>query len=326
MESVLELGAMLERGEYQRCLHRAAALLEEGDHDREELARIQGAICRSYLALTDYFAAAEAGAQALRLAEEADAPDLCGFTLLDLATARGAIRQYDAALAALSRFLEELPGYTAARCMEGRALRLMGDLLDRAGMTAEAFARYRQAHSWFERYGDDPGARDCRRGLIRLHLQNGEHTEAAALLHCNELSARRSPDDHPFLTAHWLDRGLLALLKGEHQASIHDSFRALEYAGDRLDQQAQAHLLLCQNAMALNQTHEALQFALAARVAAIDGRAYALEFEASDLLFRLLRRGGPALLQQVAHELYQQKVDIHHYLSDRVLRRYFTAQ
>lgn len=318
--SVSDLGRLLESGEYKRCLERAEALLEDGEHDAEGAARIHSVILRSCLELTDYFAAAKAGSEAVRLAERAGAPDLVGFALVDLATAEVAIRQYDQALAHIERYMDEMPHYTGARCQEGTALRRLGDVLLHTGRRPEALDRYWDAHRWFIRFGDEPAARECLRVIIRVHLDQGETAQAAPLLAANDEYALSHEEDRLFLTNHLMDRALFHLVKGEHAAAAQVGFQALQLAENRLDQQASAQLLLAQSALAQERPREALSFALAARVAAIDGRLYDTEFAASEILFRLLRTDGPELLKAVAGDFYAQGVDIYHYLSEQVIK------
>jgi tetratricopeptide (TPR) repeat protein len=319
--SVSHLARLLESGAYEECLALAAALLAEEGHTREGLARIQAAICRSRLELTDYFAAAEAGKVAVLLADEAGAADLLGAVLIDLATAHGQIRRYDEALEAFQRYLAGLPAYTAARCLEGTALQRMAETLRRAGRPAEALTRVQEARRWFDRFGDAASAVQCARAAIRLHLEQGELAQAVPLLQAGDRHAADHPDDREFLSSHLLDRALFRLAAGEYELASAEAFWALEAAGDRLAQQCRAQLLLAQIALARSEHREALTFALAARVSAIDARAYDLEFEASDLLFRLLRERGERLLREVESDYYRQGVDLFLYISERVVSR-----
>lgn len=319
--SVSHLAQLLESGQYERCLKEAAVLLADGGQDAEGRARIQQAICRSQLALTDYFAAVESGRKVVDLAEEAAVPDLLGFALVDLGTALTLIHRHEEAQKILIRFLAELPTYTAARCREGIALLRLADALQGHGQHQEALERYRQARAWFTHYGDECSARKCVRAMIRFHLDRGEPERVAPLLQEGDRYVTAHPTDQEAWSDHLLDRSLFHLTIGEHTASSQEAFQALETAGDRLDQQSRAHLVLCQNALAQNTPREALSFAIAARVSAIDGRFYDLEFEAADLLFRLLRDGGVQLLSEVSVDYRQYGVDIYHYLSERVLRR-----
>ncbi len=318
---VSELTRLLDSGDYKRCLEEAVQLLAEGGHGTEELARIYGAICRSQLELADYFGAVDAGKQAVVLSELGGLADLRGFVLPDLGQALCEVRRYEEALAIFQRFSTELHDYTGARCREGAALQREAGTLYRSGAAAEAIDRYWQAHGWFERYGDGASAMDCTRAILRIYLDQGQPGAAIPLLQDGDAYARSHPLDRDFLATHLLDRALFHLAAGQYDASIQEAFRALEAAEDRLLQQARAHLILAQNALAKENPREALSFALAARVAAIDGKLYDLEFEAAEILFRVLHEKGARMVRQMEEDYYEQKVDIYRYLSERVVKR-----
>lgn len=323
---VSKLARLMDSGDYKRCLEEAALLLAEGGHDAEATARIHAAICRSRLELADYFGAVEAGQKAIALADSAELADLRGFLLPDHAMALCEVRRYDDALAAFDRFLSELPAYTGARCREGSTLQRLAATLYRSGSPEEALKRYWQAHAWFQRYGDSASGVACTRAILRIHLDQGQPEATIPLLLEGDRYAQAHPLDREFLTAHLLDRAQFHLSVGRYDESMREAFQALEAAEDRLVHQSRAHLILAQNALAMDRPQDALSFALAGRVAAIDGKVYDLEFEASEILFRLMQQKGARLVQRLEADYYEQRVDIYRYLSERVVRRMTDSQ
>jgi tetratricopeptide (TPR) repeat protein len=319
--SVRQLAELMMAGEYRRCLQRATHMLDE-ERPLHEVAQIQAMICRSSLELTDYFAAVSAGVLALALAEEAGDPDMLGSVLVDLGTALSRIRRYGQALSAFDRFLQGLPDYTVAQRFEGTVLERMAETLLADGRAAEALARYSQARAWFIGQGDREAALRCSRAMLGICLESGQVERARAYLEEGERYLAECPTDSRFLSDHLLDRALYHSLTGQVGESIRDAFLALEAAEDRLDQQCRAHLLLARNAMAEGRPVDAVIFVLAARVSAIDGRLYQLEFEATELLIRLLDQGGPELLALVDEEYSRNGVDIYHYLPAGLKKRW----
>lgn len=317
--SVTHLARLLETGQFQQCLKEAAALLAAGDHGDESGARIYAAICRSSLELGDDRAALEAGLKAEVLARQSGAADLLGFVLVDLATAQFHLRLFEQALDSLQRYCEGLGTYVAACCMEGIALQRMGDAHRKAGRPADALDCYQRARRWFARYGDEASVLACVRAMVHLHLEGGE--TASALPYLQE--SRRGVTDREGQCNHLMDWTRYYLVTREYDQAAATAFVALECAEDRLAQQSQAHMLLCRAALAQSKPVEALCFAMAARVAAIDGRLYDLEFEASEAVFGLLRSYGAGLLRAVESDFARQGVSVYQYISEEVVRRQF---
>ncbi len=324
--TVDKLTHLVWAGEYSRCLRQASALLaQRKEHSPAQIARIYTAICRSKLELRDPFGAVRAGEAAVAAAEEAGCPDVLGSALVDLAVALSAVRRYDDALEAFQRYLEGLPTYTAARCREGQALQHMAATQHRAGRPAEAILTYERARDWFLHYGDERSAAEVGRSLVRIDLEQGDPEAAEPLLRAGDRHVEAHPDDRTFLADHLLDRALYHQVTGNSERAAQEAFHSLAIAEGDLLRQCRAQLLLSQIALARGRPHEALSFSLAARVSAIDGRAYDLEFEASELLFRLLREHGMGLLRQVEADFCRQGVDIYHYLSERAVNRALRA-
>jgi tetratricopeptide (TPR) repeat protein len=318
--SVSRLARLLETGQYKLCLEEANRLLAGGEYDPEETARILAAVCRSCLELTDFHAAVQAGEQAAEVAGAAGAADVLGFVLVDLGTALTKTRRYAEAAAVLGRYLAVLPACTAARCMEGIALQRLADAFRAAERPHKALEQYAAARRWFGRFGDEASARGCLRAMTHLHLELGESEQALSLLLEGGRRLTPRPAGDGEFCERLLDWAAYYLATGQHDASAQAGFTALEAVGDNLDRQCRAQLLLCRNALAQAKDAEALGLAIAARVSAIDGRLYTLEFEATDVIFRLLAKGGGTLLQEVEADFARQGVTIQHYLSEQVLR------
>lgn len=318
---VNELVRLLESGDYRRCLEQALSLLAEDSLESAGRARVLHVISRSRFGLTDYFGAVEAADQAVALATEAGEQDLLGFALIDLAAAQSKIRRTAEAIASYRRFLSELDSFVAARCMEGTVLSAMARTLAQVGQPEAALRQLAEAIAWFIRYGDEESAHACRRSAAEIHMAQGHFDAARVLLEQGDHYVQNHLANRTVLVDHLLDWAALEYAAGRHQESVQGAFRALEMCVDHLEQQARAQLLLSSNAMAMGQPKDALNFAMGARVSAIDGRFYQMEFEASDIIFRVIRTEGLALLRELETEYYQVGVDLYHYLSARVIDR-----
>jgi len=319
--SVCRLIHLLETGQFQPCLEEAMALLAAGSEKTPDAARIYAAVCRCRLEMTDSQAAADAGMQALSLAEAGQDIDLLGAVLADLGAARLRLKQYAPALEALDRYLTLLPRLGAASCKEGAVRQQMAHVLQRLGFDRRAADEFTLARRWFDRFGDEKSAWACVRSLIAQHLGKGELREALRLLEEGELHMPGAA--RPFQSDQLLDWARFLTAAGRPDTAAERAFAALELA-EGLEQQGMAQWVLCQTALAQEKPVEALAFALAARVSAIEGQLYSLEFDASEVIFRLLRRHGEELLSEVAAHFEQQGVDIYDYLSELAVRRSVT--
>lgn len=85
--------------------------------------------------------------------------------------------------------------------------------------------------------------------------------------------------------------------------------------------QVEAQLHLSRMAEAMRRPVDALSFALAARVSAIDGRLYPVEFAASAWLMHLIRRHGADPVAELATDMDRQGVDLYQYLDPVAVER-----
>lgn len=319
--SVCRLVRLLETGQYQHCLKEALALLETGTVDDRNQARIYGAICRCRLELGNSREAEQIGLHALSLAEAAADADLLAPILIDVGTARMRQRRYTTALEAWERYERLLPQLTAAQCQEGWVGRQKAEALQRLGQLDRALDAYAAARRWFERFGDQASARLCQRAMVDIHLGRGDLKRLRRLL--AEGDRRMADADGAHRTEHLLDWASYLLASGRPAMAAGRAFAVLEQA-TALDQQGRAQMILCEAALQQEKPVEAFAFALAARVSAIEGSHYSLEFDASEVIFRLLRLHGSELLNEVAADFERQGVNIYDYLSELAVRRCLT--
>jgi tetratricopeptide (TPR) repeat protein len=312
---------LLETGEYQVCLKEALALLDTGTADDSEQARIYGAICRCRLELGNSREAEMIGLHALSLAEALADADLLAPILVDIGTARMRLRRFGPALEAWEQYERLLPQMTGARCREGFVSRQKAEALQGLGQIDQALAAYAAAGRWFDRFGDAASARACQRAMIAIHLERGDLKRVRRLLAEGD---RVMPGAEAAIrTDHLLDWACYLLASGRPALAAARAFAVLDQAAS-LDQQGRAQMILCQAALQQEKPVEAFAFALAARVSAIEGSHYSLEFDAAEVIFRLLRLHGSELLDEVAADFERQGVNIYDYLSELAVRRCLT--
>lgn len=318
---VPELGFLFSSGDYDRCLTEAEARLAAPVTSEEEAA-VQQYISRCRSELGDSFGALEAAIRATEAAQRGDDLDLLATCLQDQGALQLKLRRYRDVQVSLNGFLSLRPVVSASvRSQEGQALLGLGQAHRRLRQTREATVYLEAARSVLERSGDGAGAELARGELVRALLEGGQAEGVPVLLEEGDLYAAAHPDDAAAALTTSLDWGEYFFQTGDYQASIDRGFLVLDGAPDLLAHQARAHLLLCRNALVLGRPKDALNFALGARVAAIDGRRYDLEFEASEVLFQVLRQHGTHLLAELDREYQQVGLDICQYISEEVYNR-----
>lgn len=306
-----QLSEMLSKQEYHRCVDVAHLLLSVGGHNSYEVAQIHLVLCRSYLALSDYTRAIEAGRSALDAAESTGDSGLIAGALAELGVAQAGGRRFTEAQESFDHYWE----MGADPASQGRVLYTIAGIHRRLGEFSAAAAGYTRAMEWHVQANDEQTAQQCRHEAISAYLEAGQTDAVLPLLAGGDVYVQGHPEDTPTAVTHCLDWAAFLYLEGEYQKSIQVAFGALEVTGD-LTRQARAHLLLSQGAQALDKPVDALSFAMAARIAAIDAQRYDLEFEAADILFRLLRLHGADLLQELDREFLNQGVDLYQYISE----------
>lgn len=312
---------LFEAGEYWRCLETGRRLLERHHLPPGDRSRVLTLLCRAHLELGQHHGALAAGEVALRLAQALELRDLEGALLVDLATALTALRRHEEALIALERFRQGLPSYTASQCLEGAALRQGAVALIRLCRYQEARESFQRAMHWFQRYGDEESAGECLLGMVDALLAAGDADGARTALREGAEHVATRPEDHRFTGRLQLARARLHRLTGRDQASVDEAFRALTLADHLSPLQVEAQLHLSQMAEVMGRPVDALSFAFAARVSAVDGRLYGLEFEASERLVRLLREHGAEPLEELALALAEQGVDLYQYIDFAAVQR-----
>lgn len=314
MVSWRDLERLMAAGEYQRCLQAGRLLLEEGDPTGEEAGRTWALLCRCYLLAGDHLRALEAGRKAEAITSGQAMTDVTAAVLSDLATALATLRRYEETLAVLIRFYRLLPDCTAAQCLEGDALRRHGAVLGRLGRLQEAAARFHEAIRWYRRFGDEATAGACLQDLTQLWLDRHRADQTYPLLLEGDRHLASHPDDRGFEARHRLLRARYHRMAGRWQESTDEAYSALDLSEELSNVRAESQLLLSQNAAEADQPVEALGFALSARVTAVDGRLYTLEYRACTWLADLMYRYGPTALAELERALERVGVDLYQYL------------
>lgn len=318
-----EILELLEQEEYPRCAALADELLVDQSLPGPMRARVAHAACRARLGLADFFAAVEMGELAAREALGSGEYDVLGQVFLDMGAALGAVREYKLARNCGEEYFRHKPYYQDALQFEGRVLFNHATYFSKLDEWEEAAHVYGLCRQWHWERGELAESDEARRRQAECLIHLGQTEEATRLLIEGEQyvseASRYAQVEQALLWA------LCHMLQGDADSGASAAMKALDAAGDHEELQARAHLSLLASAEMKGSAKDAIGFALAARVAAIDARRYDLEFEASEALFRLLRHHGAGILQELDEEYRNLGVDLCHYISERSYKRMLSS-
>lgn len=321
------LTALMEEGQYDKCLKAAEQQLLKGGWNISQLAQINLVICRCRLGLQDPQGAVPSGLLAVKLLRDLGEWDLLGRALLNVGTAFVGVRKYNEALEQFYGYFEYLPYYRESKRFEGAIWKHIGITHQRRLETPPAVEALNRAREWFTKHGVDHGAFTCTHDLLNTHLQVHETDPTASLAPVVELLAeeramvKKYPGDTHM-------RGLLYLDEASYYFQVRRFGRALVRAMQAMEVHRgdpmlnfHSHMVLYRCNRELGHARDALGYALAARVEALHARAYDLEFLASQAMAEVIREQGVEVVRQLDVQYKEMGIDLGQYLSPSLLRR-----
>ncbi len=324
LDVLLEL---MENGEYEKCLRQSEQQILKGGWTIAQLAQINMVICRCRVGLQDPYGAIPSGMLAAKLARDVADWDTFGRTLLSLGTAYAAVRQYDQALHTFYSYFEHIMKYNTARRLEGAIWKHIGVTHQRKLESDKALEALNRARVWFEKNGIDHSSFTTASDMINTYLQMHEKDPltslepAADLLKFEKSIARKYPGDTYYKAAHLLDRAGYYLHQGRLGRAMVCAMQVTEARRDDFWLTFHSHMILHRCTKIVGDHKQALGYALAARVAALQGRHYELEFIASQAMAEVIRQQGESVVRELDEEYQAMGIDLGQYFSSSLLRR-----
>lgn len=319
---------LMEEGEFEKCLRLSEQLLLRGGMTLVEMARLNLVICRCRLGLQDSYGAINSGLLAVKLSRDLKEWDTLGRALLNVGTAYMGTRQFDLALQHFYSYLENVHHYSTSRRFEGAVWRSIGVAHQRKLETSRAVDALTRAQQWFVKQGADHSAFSCIHDLVHTHLQIRETNPGfsgddpvPALLEQERRLVRKYPSDTFFQSIYQYDRATHYLRCRRYGRAMVCAMKALDIAKTDHQLTSNAHMVLYECSRDLGDTKQALGYALAARVEAIRGRHYELEFLAAQAMAEIIRKQGTDMIRELDLEYQSMGVDLGQYLSPVLLRR-----
>lgn len=277
----------------------AAGVLPEADRPAAHLA-----LCQEYLNLPEPVPAKAVyhGEQALRGAEALGRTDVYAHALLEVGRSSLHMGWAEEAVAVLERFaeVEEGLGHEAA-LLKGEVLLQMGLAREAMGDRTGAIRSLKAAAAWFR----------------EQQVTAKEAEVAGCLLGMEGPDAIEPPEVDRF--SGLLGRGEYDLMSGDPAAAVRKALEALEEAEGNSLRCYLCYNLLMRCARVQGHPKDALNFALSARMMALEAGQYAYAFKAWQAfseLHRDLGRQGEELLAELVRDYRRLGVDVSRFMPD----------
>lgn len=319
---------LMEDGDFQRCLRLAEQQLLRGGMTRNQLAKLNMVISRCRLGMNDLYGAIPSGQLAVKLARDLEEWDLLGRALLNLGTALVGTRQYDQALLQFYTYLEHLPHYSASRRLEGAAWKNIGIAHQRKLETDRAIDALNRARQWFAKQEIDHSTFTCTHDLVNTYLQKYEAgpdpsllTKVEELLRYEKEIVRRQAADTYFRSLYLYDQAAYYMHCGRLGRAMVCAMKAMEVRKGDFGLAFHSNMVLHRCTRSLGDAKQALGYAIAARVQALQGRHFELEFLATQAMAEVIREQGTRVVRELDDEYMALGIDLGQYLSPSLLKR-----
>lgn len=321
------LNKLMEEGHFDKCLHHAEQQLLRGGYTIGQLAQLNLIICRCRLGLNDPYGAVPSGLLAVKLARDVKDWDLLGRSLLNAGTACVGIRQYDQALQNFYGYFEHQVHYQEARRLEGAIWRHIGVTHQLKLESEKAIDAFKRARNWFEKQQVDQSSfavtHDLVNTLLQMHDSGklNELDELPPLLDFEKQFVRKYPYDSYYYATHRLDQANYYAHVGRLGRAIVCAMQAMEVRREDFMLTFHCHMVLHRCTMQLGSAKQAFGYALAARMAAVKGRHFDLEFVASQAMVSVIRKQGPDVVRELDEEYQSMGIDLGQFISPSLLQR-----
>lgn len=312
---------LIAEGRLDECRVLAEKTLQAIGHTNLEAAQSYHAIAHCHVAVRNAQDACVPGEMAWKLAVSVPDWDLAGQALLDLSTAYGQLSRFRKQIRTLRRYLVLLERMSAARRYEPIARYRLGWAAFHMMEDEAAEAFLSDGLLAAERWEDSQTADLCRQLMRALRIRAGRLDEVPQLLEQSAAYLGTQSQDRSAAFGYWYGMAQYTRATGRLAEAIVHALKALEHADGYVENEVECHLLLCECATGLGDESDALGFALAARVCAIEGGRYDLAYGATAVIDNLLSTATPSVLEGFSRQFAQNGLDVFRYIPPQVLNR-----
>lgn len=315
------LNDMINQGRYQECLSAAEQMLLSGCGSLPELAELNLCVARSRMWLRDYFGAVPAAQLAFKIAKDQVIIPSLIRAIQVLGTVYYYTRQYDNVVNTVYQYYELVPVASQSPAHEGTICNLVGLSQYYKQAPLDAAKAFGRAAACFRQVKDNEAVLRNVIWVVRCSHAVGDYKEArVALRQAMRLSASL-PKDNWVHQAIFVQRSENAFQMGRAERGAYLALRALAAdVNSYKEPKFRALMLLHGYYQKRSEYKDALGYALAARVTALDARLFHLEYEAAEAMVQTMQAIRADDVSALDQEYLSTGVDMSRYLPDSVLR------
>lgn len=308
------LKQLLDEEQWDKVLKYAEQLLFRGSSlGAVDLAWINYATAKAKNEKDEFFAAIPPGELARKLAKDAGLWDLHGRTMLTLAYSYYHTRQYEQSLNCAYEFLTSIGFYDNALDVEHGVWMLIGLSRLTLGDHRQAYQAFQRSAEAATRLGDSRRAFVAQHHALEClyHIDPGRIPELLFQCACH---VRGHPEDTIVLTLYLQDRATYELHRKRYARAMALCRKALRIPHTTPYMISWAkyncNMLLAATHRQMGNLQLALGHAMTARMAAIQGKLFHLEFEAASIIHELLTSVGQDTARELDQHYLQSGVDL----------------
>lgn len=315
------LETLIEQAQYKECLSAAEHLLLSGQSSLADLAELNMAVARSRMWLRDYFGAVPAAQLAYKIAADQKYVHLMAKASWVLAAAYYYTRQYDSLISLGYEYYERVPASWQSPVNDAKVSNLIGLAYYYTQNYREGLRAFVRATASYRQAKDNESVLRNTIWSVRCAQAMGDHSQSRSTLAKAMRLARGIPTDV------WVHQEILVLRSedafrsGRPERGAYLALRALALHVEQSKlAKFRALMLLHKYHFDRGELKDALGYALAGRVTALESRLFHLEYEAAEAMVATVRAASNDDLSELDQEYLSTGVDITRYLPDSVLR------
>lgn len=315
-----QITTLMEQGEYQAALQLALEALLARDNDLEALVQLNLILARCRVELQDPLAAVPSAQLAAKVARDLGLWDMAAEAEIWKGVAYARCGRYDDAIAVFYSVLELGPDLQRRNWWEYLAWWNLGYLYERLNQPGDQLWALKRAWGLAGVLTSTDQRASLRTMLINAYMNSNDFDSARRELADLRNHLMAHPEDHNGQYFYLVDFSRLAFARKKYRFASQLALQGLEQVKGQPLRQFIFYRRLFECCRHLGRPEDALGYALAARMVAIEARKYDVEYEAAEWVVNLIREHGSQLVTRLDVKYQLQGINLGNFLSGQVWR------